>query len=215
MRSIVTAILLGASPVAAFGMAGRLRVKASARAPAPQLVLRRVRNFVSSRLTSPFSRDNDAEADVLAGESLVTDSKKLKVPAPVADLDKKSLSAVDSVLVRLGVKTEDECVPVRTKTMCRPCEDHVYNHTRCVLPEEGEDLMEQIKCAGRAGIISYILWEWQPVQKHPCPLTPVRQLRGSSRSSTPNGSAGAYEPQLSRPGGHPVAPRAAFPAFNQ
>ena len=100
--------------------------------------------------------------------------------------------------------------------MRRPCEDHVYNHTRCVLPEVGEDLMEQIKCAGRAGIISYILWEWQPVQKHPCHLvTPVRQLRGSSRSSTPNGSAGAYEPQLSRPGGRPVAPRAAFPAFNQ
>ena len=52
--------------------------------------------------------------------------------------DKKNISAIDSILVKLGVKTEEECL----------------------LPEEGEDLMEQIKCAGRAGIISYILWEW-------------------------------------------------------
>jgi len=48
------------------------------------------------------------------------------------------MSATDKMLVKLGMKTEDECE----------------------LEPEGENLMEQIKCAGRAGIISYILWEW-------------------------------------------------------
>ena len=59
--------------------------------------------------------------------------------------------------------------PIRAKTIRRPREDPTIEdptlaldiYTRCVLPEEGEDLMEQIKCAGRAGIISYILWVWQ------------------------------------------------------
>ena len=50
----------------------------------------------------------------------------------------KTISAADKLLVQFGMKTEDECEVV----------------------EEGEDLMEQIKCAGRAGIISYIIWEW-------------------------------------------------------
>jgi len=80
---------------------------------------------------------------------------KEDLPAPVAvemtepdecDLDKPLeceepkmvLSSSDKLLVKLGMKTEDECE----------------------LEPEGENLMEQIKCAGRAGIISYILWEW-------------------------------------------------------
>eukprot|EP00320_Phaeocystis_rex_P009428 CAMPEP_0119057678 /NCGR_PEP_ID=MMETSP1178-20130426/2088_1 /TAXON_ID=33656 /ORGANISM="unid sp, Strain CCMP2000" /LENGTH=223 /DNA_ID=CAMNT_0007038533 /DNA_START=13 /DNA_END=684 /DNA_ORIENTATION=- len=133
----IVAIVLGASSAAAFSVAGqgRPRMRAPARAPAPQLG---VRTFISRRLVDPFRRDKDAEKEVLTGESLVGADSELKVPAPVADLDQKKLSAVDSLLVRFGVKTADECV----------------------LPEEGEDLMEQIKCAGRAGIISYILWEW-------------------------------------------------------
>merc|ERR1719199_2187417 len=70
---------------------------------------------------------------------MVSEAQQLEVPPPVVlEKESKNLSAVDSLLVKLGVKTEDECV----------------------VPEEGEDLMEQIKCAGRAGIISYILWEW-------------------------------------------------------
>jgi len=80
---------------------------------------------------------------------------KVVLPAPVAfevkeaaecDLDKPEaceeptmvLRPADKLLVKLGMKTEDECE----------------------LEPEGDNLMEQIKCAGRAGIISYILWEW-------------------------------------------------------
>ena len=48
------------------------------------------------------------------------------------------MSSTDKILVKLGMKTEGECK----------------------LEPEGENLMEKIKCAGRAGIISYILWEW-------------------------------------------------------
>ena len=50
----------------------------------------------------------------------------------------KELSPLDRTLVRLGMKTEEECSVV----------------------EEGENVMEKIKCAGRAGIVSYIIWEW-------------------------------------------------------
>jgi hypothetical protein len=71
--------------------------------------------------------------------------------------------------------------PIRAKTIRRPREDPTIEdptlaldiYTRCVLPEEGEDLMEQIKCAGRAGIISYILWVWQLVQIKPPPPHPT------------------------------------------
>ena len=69
----------------------------------------------------------------------------LPPPTPVAakpesemSEKEKTISAADKLLVQFGMKTEDECEVV----------------------EEGEDLMEQIKCAGRAGIISYIIWEW-------------------------------------------------------
>jgi len=105
------------------------------RYPPQMMVVGKVRNFVSTRLISPFRRTPEAEAEEDIGVTMV--AEKLEVPAPVV-LDDKKLTAVDSLLVKLGVKTEEECV----------------------LPEEGENLMEQIKCAGRAGIISYILWEW-------------------------------------------------------
>jgi hypothetical protein len=79
----------------------------------------------------------------------------VKLPPPVAfeaaeavecELDKPEtceepklvMSSTDKILVKLGMKTEGECK----------------------LEPEGENLMEKIKCAGRAGIISYILWEW-------------------------------------------------------
>ena len=142
-----TLLLLGlAAPAAAFGVSARgfSPAKASVRSPAPQLVLGRVKSFVSNRIVSPFKKGSEEEdgeqkaAEVLAGESLIADAASLEIPPPMPALDKKNISAVDAFLVRLGVKTEDECT----------------------IPEEGEDLMEQIKCAGRAGIISYIIWEW-------------------------------------------------------
>ena len=50
----------------------------------------------------------------------------------------KELSPLDRTLVRLGMKTEEECA----------------------VPVEGDQsLMDKIKCAGRAGIISYTIWE--------------------------------------------------------
>ncbi len=61
-------------------------------------------------------------------------------PAPAASAPKKGeLSATDKILVQFGMKTEDECE---------------------LVDEDTPDLMEQIKCSGRAGIISYIIWEW-------------------------------------------------------
>ena len=51
----------------------------------------------------------------------------------------RTLSAADRLLLRLGMKREEECE-------LEPAED-------------GDNLIEQIKCAGRAGIISYALWE--------------------------------------------------------
>ena len=131
MKSALIVILLGAaSPVAALCAAGRplMMMRASTRAPAPQLVLGRMRDFVSNRVTNPFRRDNDAEKDVLTGESLVADSKKLEVPAPVAGLDQKSLSAVDSMLVRFGLKTEDEYVT------CHPLGRRLYADREKTLP---------------------------------------------------------------------------------
>ncbi len=59
------------------------------------------------------------------------------IEEPVTEAEKR-ISAADQFLVKLGMKTVDECEIV----------------------EEGENMMEQIKCAGRAGIISYIFWEW-------------------------------------------------------
>ena len=157
-----TLLLLGlAAPVAAFGVSARglSPAKASVRSPAPQLVLGRVKSFVSNRIVSPFKKGSEEEdgeqkaAEVLAGESMVADAASLEIPPPMPALDKKNISAVDAFLVRLGVKTEDECT----------------------IPEEGEDLMEQIKCAGRAGIISYILWEWACARSplNPVPLAPA------------------------------------------
>jgi hypothetical protein len=94
---------------------------------------------------SPFKRDEIAEEEEDVGVAMVSEAQtseakaSAQLPPPVKlEKESKDLSAVDSFLVKLGVKTEDECA----------------------VPEEGEDLMEQIKCAGRAGIISYILWEW-------------------------------------------------------
>ena len=57
---------------------------------------------------------------------------------PAPESDAKKLSPLDSVLVKFGMKTEEECSVV----------------------EEGENVMEKIKCAGRAGIVSYIICEW-------------------------------------------------------
>jgi len=166
-----TLLLLGlAAPVAAFGVSARglSPAKASVRSPAPQLVLGRVKSFVSNRIVSPFKKGSEEEdgeqkaAEVLAGESMVADAASLEIPPPMPALDKKNISAVDAFLVRLGVKTEDECT----------------------IPEEGEDLMEQIKCAGRAGIISYILWEWacarSPLKPLPLALAPSSPLQPST-----------------------------------
>ena len=50
------------------------------------------------------------------------------------------LAPLDRMLVAIGAKTEDECEPVEA--------------------EGAEDLLTQIKCAGRAGIVSYVIWEW-------------------------------------------------------
>jgi len=110
------------------------------RSARPTMVVGRVRKFISNRLIRPFQRDEIAEAEEDAGVAMVAEVKvkEIEVPPPVVLEDKKSLGTVDSILVKLGVKTEEECA----------------------LPEEGEDLMEQIKCAGRAGIISYVIWEW-------------------------------------------------------
>lgn len=168
--ALIVAILLGASPVAAFCVAGRPLMRASTRAPAPQLVLGRVRKFVSNRLPNRFRNDNDAEEDAFTGEARTT--RPGFDPSSEAGIDQKRLSAADSVLVKFGLKTEDEyvtCYPILgqrpTQTARRLCIYYIY--TRCVLPEEGEDLMEQIKCAGRAGIISYILWVWQLAREVP------------------------------------------------
>ena len=161
-----TLLLLGlAAPAAAFGVSARglSPAKASVRSPAPQLVLGRVKSFVSNRIVSPFKKGSEEEdgeqkaAEVLAGESLIADAASLEIPPPMPALDKKNISAVDAFLVRLGVKTEDECT----------------------IPEEGEDLMEQIKCAGRAGIISYILWEWA------CARSPLNAYASRSRTPIP------------------------------
>lgn len=99
-------------------------------------------NFVKRRFGG---KETDATTPVVSN---------VELPAPVAfqveepeecDIDKPEecepvmvMSAADKVLVKFGMKAEDECE----------------------LEPEGENLMEQIKCAGRAGIISYILWEW-------------------------------------------------------
>lgn len=48
------------------------------------------------------------------------------------------LSALDAMLVKFGMKNEEECE----------------------LVDEEENIMEKVKCAGRAGIVSYIIWEW-------------------------------------------------------
>jgi len=108
-----------------------------------------------SALKKRFSR-NRAEEEVVQPPPVAMEMKEeVVLPPPVAiemteaedcDIDapeeceepKMVMSASDKVLVKLGMKTEDECE----------------------LEPEGENLMEQIKCAGRAGIISYILWEW-------------------------------------------------------
>lgn len=50
-----------------------------------------------------------------------------------------AISALDSALVKLGMKKEEECE---------------------LIDADAPDLMEQIKCSGRAGIVSYVLWEW-------------------------------------------------------
>lgn len=131
-----------ASPAAGFCVGARNPTGfsgAGARTPLhrslpPQLVLGRVQRFVSNRVISPFKRDQIAEEIEAA---VLTDEIEDAMPEPVV-LSEKKLTAADKLLVKLGVKTEDECV----------------------VPEEGEDLMEQIKCAGRAGIISYVIWEW-------------------------------------------------------
>ena len=157
MAASRTLLLLGlAAPAAAFGVSARglSPAKTSVRSPSPQLVLGRVKSFVSNRIVSPFKKGSEEEdgeqkaAEVLAGESMIADAASLEIPPPMPALDKKNISAVDAFLVRLGMKTEDECT----------------------IPEEGENLMEQIKCAGRAGIISYILWEWACERS---PLSPV------------------------------------------
>jgi hypothetical protein len=143
MKLLVGLVLLLSSPAAGFHAGGLTPATSVApRAASQTMVFGRVRTFVSNRLITPFRRTPEAVVDEDAGVALVSEfasaSEVKAVEPPPIVLDKKNLSVVDKLLVNLGVKTEDECV----------------------VPEEGEDLMEQIKCAGRAGIISYILWEW-------------------------------------------------------
>ena len=136
-------LAIGFSPAVAFTphpAPGVLSARfASSRASAPLLaesrfqIRRKVKTFAKG-IVRPFTRDRKEE---VVEEVVEEVEEEIVLPPPVV-LDKKNLSAVDSFLVQMGVKTEDECT----------------------VPEEGEDLMEQIKCAGRAGIISYILWEW-------------------------------------------------------
>lgn len=111
--ALIVAILLGASPVAAFCVAGRPLMRASTRAPAPQLVLGRVRKFVSNRLPNRFRNDNDAEEDAFTGEARTT--RPGFDPSSEAGIDQKRLSAADSVLVKFGLKTEDEYVTHATQ----------------------------------------------------------------------------------------------------
>ena len=68
----------------------------------------------------------------------VVEPEECTLDEPEACEPQMVLSSTDKMLVKLGMKTEDECE----------------------LQPEGENLMEKVKCAGRAGIISYILWEW-------------------------------------------------------
>ena len=59
-----TLLLLGlAAPAAAFGVSARglSPAKASVRSPAPQLVLGRVKSFVSNRIVSPFKKGSEEE----------------------------------------------------------------------------------------------------------------------------------------------------------
>ena len=52
-----------AAPAAAFGVSARglSPAKASVRSPAPQLVLGRVKSFVSNRIISPFEKGSEEE----------------------------------------------------------------------------------------------------------------------------------------------------------
>ena len=142
--ALLFALLLGALPLAnGLTVAPAMRTLASARttprAAPPHLVIGRVRQFVGNRLLNPFKRDEDSvEAEMVAASMVAAEELELPPPVALDDDGKKKLSMSDKFLVGVGMKTEDECE----------------------IPEEGEDLMEQIKCAGRAGIISYILWEW-------------------------------------------------------
>ena len=90
-------------------------------------------------------------------------------PAPKAAPSKSKqgepmISAVDKVLVQFGMKKEEECE---------------------LVDADAPDLMEQIKCSGRAGIVSYVIWEWifwltaipiacaRHQSPQPCPLLPL------------------------------------------
>lgn len=107
------------------------RSPAITRAPAPKLVIGRVRKFIANRRSGIQTEDGDAV------------TKEPPLPDPVVlpkdpVTGEREISPVDKLLVKFGMKEVDECEIV----------------------EEGENLMEQIKCAGRAGIISYVIWEW-------------------------------------------------------
>ena len=140
LRFLCLLLLLLASPAAGWHAVGLTPTASiTPRSPPQAMVLGRVRKFVGNRLLTPFKKTPEAVSDEDAGVAMVSDfSTVAEVQAAEPPLDKSNLSAIDQLLVSLGVKTSDECA----------------------IPEEGEDLMEQIKCAGRAGIISYILWEW-------------------------------------------------------
>ena len=104
------------------------------RTASPAMIINRFRNL----LNRGGKNDGGGDADAAGGGDAAPAPAAAKLPKPVSVSDEKKLSGLDSLLVKFGMKNEDECE----------------------VPEEGEDLMEQIKCAGRAGIVSYIIWEW-------------------------------------------------------
>ena len=88
-----TLLLLGlAAPAAAFGVSARglSPAKASVRSPAPQLVLGRVKSFVSNRIVSPFkkgSEEEDGEPSKEEGAALRCALVEGKRSAVEAELD--------------------------------------------------------------------------------------------------------------------------------
>jgi len=100
-------------------VAQRHMVSGLARAPRPVMIFDRFR-----KKEEPAVVEEDAPP--AASEMISEEPKAMK------------LSALDAMLVKFGMKNEEECE----------------------LVDEEENIMEKVKCAGRAGIVSYIIWEW-------------------------------------------------------